>query len=335
MRLFCQILHFACLIISTALTTGCMTTPSSFETVTAIGAPTARHEATFVAHHGKLYLIGGRGIKPVDEFDPVTRRWRERATPPLELHHVQAVSYGDAIYLIGAMTGNYPNETPLERVLKYFPSEDRFKWGSEIPRPRRRGAAGVAVYNDKIYVVGGITNGHVGGARAWLDEFDPRRGSWRVLPDAPHARDHLQAAVAGDKLYVFAGRRSSQGTGQTMELTERYGNVFDFTLEKWAAVSEAMAIPTERAGNMAIAWHDQIVVGGGESVAHVVAHNEIEVFDAGSQTWQVWPSLQTGRHGTGFAIVDGYLYTASGSGNRGDKPELTSIERMALPPPKP
>jgi len=297
-------------------TTGCAT-PSApnagFETLETTGAPTARHEAAFVEHKGKLYLIGGRRITPVDVFDPLTRRWQQKTTPELELHHVQAVSYGDAIYLIGAMTGPYPNEVPLDRVLKYLPAED---------------------YNDRIYIVGGITDGHVGGARSWLDEFDPRTGQWRVLADAPHARDHLQAAVAGDRLYVFAGRRTSQGTGQVLDLTERRGNVYDFKRAAWLEVTDALTLPTERAGNMAIAWGEQIFVAGGESATQVVAHNEVEVFDVRGNRWRTHLPLNRGRHGTGFAIVDGYLYTAAGCGNRGGEPELTSIERLRLPRPK-
>jgi N-acetylneuraminic acid mutarotase len=325
-----------------AVLTGCMTqapqnataSPASFETLTTIGAPTPRHEAAFVAHKGKLYLIGGRGIKPVDVFDPATRRWTQKSTPELELHHVQAVSHADAIYLIGAMTGPYPNETPLERVLKYLPAEDRFEWGASIPPDRRRGAAGVAVYNERIYVIGGITNGHVDGTQRWFDEFDPRTGTWRALGDAPHARDHVQATVAGDRLYVFGGRRTSQATGQVLELTEKHGDVYDFVQGAWLDTSDALNLPTERAGHMAIAWADQIFVAGGESATQVAAHSEVDVFDATSGRWLSHPALQRGRHGTGFAIADGYLYTAAGCGNRGGEPELSSIERLRLPRPK-
>ncbi|MEO1253875.1 MAG: DUF5060 domain-containing protein, partial [Bacteroidota bacterium] len=41
--------------------------------------------------------------------------------------------------------------------------------------------------------------------------------------------------------------------------------------------------------------------------------------------------MKEGRHGSGFVVIDNYLYTASGSGNRGGGPELTSIERLELP----
>ena len=71
----------------------------------------------------------------------------------------------------------------------------------------------------KIYIVGGITNGHVNGYQPWLDVYDPKSGDWTPLADAPHARDHFQAVLHDDKLYALAGRTTSQKTKQVFELT--------------------------------------------------------------------------------------------------------------------
>ncbi|MEO0997537.1 MAG: DUF5060 domain-containing protein [Pseudomonadota bacterium] len=297
------------------------------------GVPTARHEASRVAHSGRLYLIGGRRINPVDVFDPATGRWAQMSKTPLEIHHFQAVSLGDAIYILGAMTGPYPDEVPLGRVIKYYPADDRFEYGDPIPESRRRGGAGAVVYDGRIYVVGGITDGHRRGFRPWFDEYDPSTGRWRTLPDAPNARDHFQAVVVDDKLYAFVGRRTSLATGQPLDLTVRYGNVYDFGSGRWEPVTGDLAIPTPRAGNMAIGRGDKVIVAGGESATQVPAHREVEVFDTAGRVWQTWPGLVTGRHGSGLAIVGDTLYTAAGSGNRGGEPELTTLERIRLPVP--
>lgn len=302
-----------------------------WETIATTSEPTARHEASLVAYKDKLYLLGGRRINPVEVYDPATNGWEKRSNTPIELHHFQAVALGDAIYLIGAMTGQWPNETPVDRVIAYYPEQDRFEYLHEIPEARRRGGAGAAIHNGKIYLAGGITNGHMDGSQPWLDVYDPSTGDWQALSDAQHARDHFNAVVADNKLYAFAGRRSRHRTGDSFELTTLYGNVFDLKSNTWLAVGEAHAIPTPRAGNMAIAWGNEIVIGGGESGTQIEAHNEVEAFDIISETWRAWPNLQRGRHGSGFAIIDNYLYTASGSGNRGGEPELTTLERLKLP----
>lgn len=301
-----------------------------WEVLEVSGEPTARHEACFIAHDEKLYLIGGRRINPVDVFDPVTNSWTAKSAPPRELHHFQGVSIDGIIHLVGAMSGRWPRETPLERVMTYDPESDQFRSTHPIPVGRRRGGAGAVAYQGKIYLVGGITNGHMDGFQPWLDCYDPKTGAWKVLPDAPHSRDHFQATVIGDRMYVVAGRTTSQKTKQGFNLTVAETDVFDFPTQQWLAEGEFGDVPTQRAGNSTIAWDGNLLVGGGESGNQKRAHNEVESYDPATNQWVKLPPLRQGRHGTGFGIVGDYLYTASGSGNRGGRPELTTIERIKL-----
>ena len=302
-----------------------------WENISVVGEPTARHEAGLVAYKDKLLLIGGRRINPTDEYDTKTNAWTAKSPTPIEIHHFQPVVVDDAVYLIGALTGGWPNETPIDRVIVYYPDRDEYVYSHPIPEHRRRGGAGAVYHNNKIYLVGGIINGHMDGYQPWLDEYDPKTGDWRVLPDAPNSRDHFQVVVVNNKLYAFAGRTTSKRTEQDMTLTIQHGNVFDFATEQWEPVTNNMALPTLRAGNFAFAWNNEVIIGGGESSTQEPAHSEVEAFNAKTGTWRDWPTLKEGRHGTGFAVVGDYVYTASGSGNRGGGPELTTIERLRLP----
>ena len=303
----------------------------NWETIDTKGKPTKRHEASFLEHQGLMYLLGGRRINPVDVFDPKSNSWTKKSKPPLEIHHFQAVSLGNAIYIVGAMTGSYPNETPLSNVIAYYPDTDTFKTLHAIPESRRRGSAGAVVYNNKIYIVGGITNGHQDGYVPWLDEYDPATGEWKALPDAKFARDHVQAAVLKDTLYVFGGRTSRNRTDQVLELLVEYGEAFDLKNKKWIPTQQDMALPTLRAGNMLLAWGDEIIVAGGESHTQESSHFEVDSFNTKTRTWRRWPNPVSARHGSGFAVADGYVYIASGSANRGGGPELDTIERLLLP----
>lgn len=299
-----------------------------WETIEANGKPTARHEATLVAFKDKLYLIGGRRVNPIDEYDPATNTWTQKSETLIELHHFQAVVVDDAIYMIGAMTGPYPNEKPLDRVAVYYPETDDFRFGHVIPETRRRGAAGAAYYDGKIYVAGGITNGHIDGTEAWFDSYDPKTGDWTPLADAHHPRDHFQSVVLNDKLYCLAGRTTSKKTMQVFELTIAPTDIYDLKAQRW--LREQPELPTQRAGNMAFSWNDEVVVGGGES-KQKQAHNEVEAYNATTRSWRSWPKLVTGRHGSGFAVIGDYVYTASGCSKRGGSAEITSIERLKLP----
>ena len=138
--------------------------------------PVARHEAAFIQVGERYYLLGGRGIRPVSIFDPVSKLWTQGNPPPVEIHHFQPVIYNDEIYLLGAMTGGYPGETPLPNVYVYNPARDEWRTGHEIPAERRRGGAGVAIHDGLIYLVCGIRDGHRGDHKRWLDTYNPATG---------------------------------------------------------------------------------------------------------------------------------------------------------------
>lgn len=182
--------------------------PAGWQTVNPENACTARHETTTVAADGIFYLIGGRGKKPVEAFDPKTNRWTQKATPPpLEFHHFAAVAVDKRIAVLGALTGGFPKEDPVPNLWWYDPGADTWTKGHEIPEGRRRGSAGCVFHGDKLFLVGGNTNGHWNGFVPWLDSLDLKTGEWTRLPDAPNARDHFQAGIVDGKIYAAGGRR--------------------------------------------------------------------------------------------------------------------------------
>ena len=185
-----------------------------FEVPSDASLPTARHEAAYVEFDGQFYLMGGRNNRPVDRYDPVTQTWTDLGLPPLKMHHFQPVVHDGLIWSICAFQGNFPNETAIPNIWTYDPSTNTWTIGAAIPPARNRGAAGVVVYDDMIYVVGGNTIGHNGGFVPWLDRYDPATNTWTALPDAPNARDHFTAAVVGNKLVAAGGRRTDLPNAQ-------------------------------------------------------------------------------------------------------------------------
>jgi N-acetylneuraminic acid mutarotase len=286
----------------------------------------ARHECAATAIGNTYYLVGGRRIQPTESFDLATRTWTKLATPPLEMHHFQAVAYKGEIYVMGAFTGGYPREKPVPNIWIFNPASKQWRKGPDIPTDRQRGAAGVFVYNDKIYMVAGITDGHWDGHVAWFDVFDPASGQWAKMPDAPRARDHFQAAVINDKLYVAGGRRSSARTQQVFELTVAAVDVFDFKSQRWTTLPADKNLPTLRAGCSSVVLGDHVLIIGGESGSQTKAHSECEGFNTKKQIWETFPPLKTGRHGTQAVNINNKLYIAAGCANRGGSPEQTSIE---------
>lgn len=299
----------------------------SWSTVDTKNTCTERHECSGAAVDGKLYLIGGRGMKPVEEFDPVTNQWKTMAMPPLEMHHFQAVPYQGKIYVIGALSGSYPHEIPLSHVYIFDPKANQWEKGHEIPEERRRGAAGLVLKDDKFYLVAGIKDGHWADNRDYFDEYDPATGEWRVLADLPRVRDHFQAVVMGEKIYAVGGRKSFAKEGHNFDLTYAEVDVYDFKTNQWETLPEQHNLPTERAGSSTISYNGGFVVIGGESASQEVAHSEVEHFVPG-QGWKLLNNLNRGRHGFPVVNINDALYLTAGSGNRGGSPELNSVEVM-------
>ena len=296
-----------------------------WETLPPAERPTARHEHGYARVGDRFYLIGGRGAKPVEIFDPAARAWSVGAAPPVEMHHFQAVEYDGKVYVVGAMTGGYPTEPPIPEVHVYDPAANAWSAGPAIPADRRRGGAGAVVHDGQIYVVAGITNGHTDGHVAWLDAFDPRTGEWRRLADAPRARDHFQAGVIDGKLYAAGGRRSSAGTGQPFELTVPEVDVYDFATGRWSTLPAAANLPTPRAGSTTAVLDGRLLVLGGESGAQEAAHAEVEAYDPRTGRWSALAPLREGRHATQAVLHDRRLYVAAGSRTRGAT-EISSQE---------
>jgi N-acetylneuraminic acid mutarotase len=277
-----------------------------------------RHESSLILHKNKFYLIGGRGKKPINVFDPNTNQWETKKEPPIEIHHFQAVSYKNAIYIVGAMSGKYPIENPIKNIWIYYPENDKWEKSTEIPENRRRGAAGVAIFQDKIYLVGGIDFGHTSGTNNLFDSYDLLSKKWRVLTKAPNIRDHFSAIVVNDKLYCFGGRNTSYHTidnfGAFFNKTIPDVDVYNFKEEKWHTLKEQIPFPT--AGSGVVNYNNKIIFIGGEGTWKQ-AYNTTQVFDLDSNKWSLVSSLNIGRHSGGFTVYNNKIYAISGSPNKG------------------
>lgn len=289
--------------------------------------PEKRHEAAFVRVADNFYLLGGRGMKPVSIFDTKSKKWKNGAVPPIELHHFQPVVYQNEIYVLGALTGGYPGETPVPDIYIYNPKKDKWRKGATIPEDRRRGGAGVALQGDKIYLVCGIKDGHRGDHKKWLDVFDLKTQRWEKLPDAPRPRDHFQSVIVDNKLYNLGGR-TTIAADNPFKNTIGAIDVFDLKTQTWSTLSNPL--PTLRAGNFTLVLNKEILVLGGESFTQEPAHSEVEALHTHTHNWRTLPALPQGRHGTGAVLMNNQIYTASGCGNRGGSPELADFWRYSV-----
>ncbi|MEP7280165.1 MAG: kelch repeat-containing protein [Bacteroidota bacterium] len=302
-----------------------------------------RGECGMASCNGKLYLLGG-GALSTQSFDPATLSWSARAAVPVDMNHFQPVSYQHKIYVLEAFTaGVYPNQPNLKTVYIYDTDKDSWLQGGHLPEDRRRAAAGAALYNGKLYLVAGIQHGHSTGTTNMFDEYDPQTGRWKVLPDAPHIRDHCTAAVVKDKLYVVGGRNTSYHEpgnfmsffGKTVLETDCY----DFATGRWSTLTAKL--PLGSGGGAMVNLHDQLYYMGGERATDTAANRpraDVFRFDpSDNEGWKKIADLNEARNGTSAAVLNNKIYVFGGAGPKTppmpDGPGTNQTRNQPPPPP--
>ncbi len=287
--------------------------------------PQARHEAGGVEYDGKFYLLGGRGNRQVNRYNPATNSWENLGTPALELNHFQPVVYDDKIYVIGALDCCYPSENVVSHIQIFDPETLEWSEGPEIPLNRRRGSAGTVVHQNRIYMIGGNINGHDGGMVNWFDEYNPATNTWKTLTPAPTQRDHFSAVVVGNKLVLAGGRKTDWP--QTFQNLVPEVDVYNFSTGNW---ENAPDIPTKRAGALVVPYGNEAIVIGGEISTGSFALTVVEAYNVQTKTWRLLKPLNLTRHSGGVAILGDEIHVVSGNTKIGGGSETPTHEKLKL-----
>lgn len=195
--------------------------------------PTKRGAAAAAAVNGKIYVVGGAGIRPgsgdtmilpsrlhqildtVEEYDPATNSWRTRSPMPTPRNHHIAAGVGGKLYAIGGRIGAafITRASNTDMVEAYDPAND--SWTPPLERmPTPRSAMAAAVHNNRIYVGGGeFQDRRMLGAFRAVEAYDPAQNRWDIMPSMPNPRHGLAGGVIGDRLYLVSGDAQSAGNG--------------------------------------------------------------------------------------------------------------------------
>lgn len=300
-------------------------------TIEAGGDVVTRKDNGFMACKGKFYLIGGHGLTPVNIYDPARGYWSRGATPPVAMHHFQAIRIEDEIWVLGAFTGEYPDERPLEHIYIYDTEADKWSRGDPMPSDRLRGSAGVSVYRENIYLIGGTNNLHKPDYTRWVDRYNPKSGKWKKLADAPRNRGHFHAGICNGKIYAAGGSNPSNMANENYSgETVAEVDVYDIETGKWETLSGDRNIPTPRSGCATVTVMDHILVIGGQNQHHIEAFRLVEAYDIDRGEWEQWDMLKVGRCDTqAFMCVGAVFITAGQSDTKGTLASI-SLEKLIL-----
>ncbi|KAH7311496.1 hypothetical protein B0I35DRAFT_438186 [Stachybotrys elegans] len=289
--------------------------------------------ATTLAVLGGIVAVGdGWGNTDlVTYYDIPSDTWIEGPPLPVGLNHPNSVAHEGKIYLMGGLAETGPGlpwvATPETWVLDPAAAE----WTSLAPFPEgtERGSAIVGLYDDKIFLAGGLSSLHLapGGASIAVDtvsSFDILTGEWTEYPDhaLPGPKDHAAGGIVGSTLWITGGRHIAAGVIQTrdvlaLDLAEMEAG--------WESLNGTARMPTSRGGHMAGVVGDLIYAFGGEGIGPAGGvFNQSEVFDTKTRTWKSLEPMPLPRHGSVSVVVGGDIYIPGGGLVLGTMPTNTT-----------
>jgi N-acetylneuraminic acid mutarotase len=262
--------------------------------------PTARQELATAALNGKIYAIGGYDSSGtptniVEVYDPTTNTWSSAHPIPRALHHNSAAVAAGKLYSFGGPS----TQTFVYDELNDSWSEVASMLFFHVLTPA------VGVFNDKIYVAGGV-NGGVGNSKQnQVEVYDPVANTWTALQPMRFGRNHCGGAFINGKFYVVGGRRRF--------IAFDTNEVYDPQTDTWATQAP---MPTARAGIGVAAVNGELFVFGGETYdpngGGGEVHGEVEIFNPATNTWRSLSPMPNPRHGIWASVIGNNIFLPGG-----------------------
>ncbi|KAK1156375.1 kelch-like protein 22 [Acipenser oxyrinchus oxyrinchus] len=128
---------------------------------------------------GKIYITcGRRGPIYLNEthcYDPETNQWESRAASPIGRAWHGMAGLNGRVYIIGGSNDNLGYRRDILRVACYNPAID--EWTTVSPLPSGHGEPGIAVLDNRIFVLGGRS--HNRGSRTdYVHVYDAEVDRW-------------------------------------------------------------------------------------------------------------------------------------------------------------
>jgi N-acetylneuraminic acid mutarotase len=176
--------------------------------------------------------------------------WVTKA-PMQQARDCRVAVVNDKIYAIGGY-----NEHFLATNEEYDPATDT--WTFRAPMPTPRASFGIAVYQNKIYCIGGSVDDVTTGAN---EVYEPATDIWETKAPMPTPRHGLQANVVKGKIYLIGGS------------VPTLNEVYDPTTDSWTT---KVTMPT------GASYYASAVV---DNKIYVINGNLNQIYDAENDIW--------------------------------------------------
>ena len=175
-------------------------------------------------------------------------------------------------------------------------------WTTLADAPTARSGGASAVFDKKLYVLGGYGYTEEGWTYfGTVERYAPSTDSWiEMYSRMPTPRASAAAAAGGPEIYVMGGT-NQEGVANTVE-------AFDTINDSWRPIAP---MPTARQGLVAAAIGPKIyAIGGfdGQSFTGVV-----ECYNVTTEAWTTLAEMPTPRVAAAVAVLWGKIYVVGGN----------------------
>lgn len=242
------------------------------------------------------------------------------------------------IYAIGGFNGSTVEKESILAINElYNPATDSWTTKTSMPTPRY--AFGIAVYQNKIYCIGGKNEEGVTGVN---QVYDPETDTWENVTALPTPRAELDANVVGDKIYMIGGGATQNevydpstdtwSTETPLPTAVYYyasavvdnkiyligasdltlNQIYDTEKDSWSTGAPVHYLSTRGTGVATTGEYAPkriYVIGGGSAIP--ISDNLI--YDPESDVWNNCTRMPTARDRLAVAVVDDILYAIGGA----------------------
>jgi N-acetylneuraminic acid mutarotase len=210
-----------------------------------------------------VFLIASTTVisKPTSSAGIKENTWTTKASMPTARAQLGVAVVNGKIYAIGGGNNTAAGPTVLSVNEEYDSATNT--WTTKEPMPTARHSFGIAVYENKIYCIGGSTNG----PRLTVNEvYDSATNTWETKTAMPTARAGLSANTVNGRIYLMGG-----DPGNTTN------EAYDPVTDSWTTESQ---IPFGASGSASAVVGSKIYLFGGLS-----NRNSTQIFDPATGTW--------------------------------------------------
>jgi subtilisin family serine protease len=237
------------------------------------------------ALNGKVYSVGGAGDRGYDGrawvYDPEAEVWTALPNLPSPRAKPSAAAANGKLYVIG---GWGPRGVPVDTVDVFDPAVGTWSTLAGVTNPAPAAAAGTAVVDSKIYLVGGCLDHECKDSNKNVI-FDLATGAFSTGTDYPFPVSWMSCGGIGTRVYCAGGGAYVDYA----DVTHKDGFSYNTATGRWSPIPD---LPLDLWGSEYTTANGMLVINGGATGPSPTIGNRTLGYDPVAGAWLDLPNSQ-------------------------------------------